>query len=97
MLFLLTQPDSKQLKIYGFSTNQVTSGGGVLSVNFISYKSSFVSSLYQIWGEKKTDTVMIQQEDSPKCLCKVYHLLLNLFDHLNLSVKITNEISVFLH
>ena len=52
MLFLLTQPDSKLLKIYGFSTNQVTSGGGVLSVNFISYKSSFVSSLYQVWGEK---------------------------------------------
>ena len=52
MLFLLTQPDSKQLKFYGFSTNQVTSGGAVLSVNFISYKSSFVSSLYQVWGEK---------------------------------------------
>ena len=54
MLFLLTQSDSKQLKIYGFSAaaNQVTSGGGVLSVNFISCKSSFVSSLYQVWGEK---------------------------------------------
>ena len=51
MLFLLTQPDSKLLKIYGFSTNQVTSGGAVLSVNFISYKSSFVSSLYQVWCE----------------------------------------------